>query len=267
MCVHGAALAGYLRDIWKHRHVVRHFVYTNLRSGNRDKLLGNLWSLLDPLLMMLVFFVVFGVLLRRGVDPIEYLPFLLVGIVAWRFSQTVATGAGNSLRGARGLVHEIAFPKAAIPVSVVLARGYDFMCGLLILAVMLIILGSGFKLSILWLPLVILVHSLFNLGVALLFSVIGAFFADISNVLSFVYRLLFYLSPVFYEISLVPEKLQPIYMINPYSALIEAYRDVLLRGLAPDPVYFGYAAGLSLALCILGILIFNRAEGVIAKYV
>ncbi len=262
-----------LGQVWARRETIRYLVSSQLKAGHRDKVLGHLWSLLDPLMFVAVYFVVFGLLFNQRApgQATEFILYLSIGVVAWRFHGTSISQAANCVRGNRGLIHEISFPKSVLPVSVCLARLYDFLWGLVVVALLVLVLGRGVSLHWLWLPVIVMLQLLFTLGVAFIVAHLGAFFADTVNILDVVLRLWFYMSPIFYQIrgprAIIPEKYLPVYMLNPTAGLFEAYRDVLLLGRTPDSSVMLYIGLVSVLAALIGFGLFARGEGSFAKYV
>jgi ABC-type polysaccharide/polyol phosphate export permease len=261
-----------LRRLWTRRETIRYLVASNLKAGHRNKVLGNLWNLLDPLLSLFVYFLVFGIWLGQGRDDVkDYLVYLFIGILAWRFLDGSVTQAVNCIRGNRGLIGEIHFPKAVFPLSICLSRLYDFLWGLFVLLV--VMLATGFPLSwhLLWLPPLIAVQLLLLIGAAYLVAYLGAFFADTANILMVVIRLGFYASPILYYVdgdrARIGAQWLPYYMLNPLACLLEGYRSGLMRQHSPDPVHTAYLVGFALVLLIFGYGLFARGEGKFAKYV
>jgi teichoic acid transport system permease protein len=134
-----------LRRLCERRETIRYLVSSQLRAGHRDKVLGNLWNLLDPMLFVGVYFVVFGLLFQQRAPgrTTEFILYLSIGVLAWRFHGASISQGANCIRGNRGLVHEISFPKAVFPIAICLSRLYDFLWGLLIVAVLTLVIGSG----------------------------------------------------------------------------------------------------------------------------
>jgi ABC-type polysaccharide/polyol phosphate export permease len=271
------------RQLWSRRETVRYLTTSALKAGHRNKVLGHLWNLLDPLMFMLVYFFVFGVLFGlagtgRG-RTIEFMLYILVGILTWRFIQSTIGQSANCIRSNRGLIHEINFPKTVIPVSVTLARLYDFAWGLIVIATFLLIGGVWPTVHYLWVPLLILLALAFTLGVTFIVAYLGAFYADTSNVVDVAMRLLFYCSPIFYYVrqrgDIPSEKvflrnhewLHYIYMSNPIACFFECFRDALLWGLMPEPRLMFYVAGVSVVTLCVGFAVFCHGEGKFAKYV
>jgi ABC-type polysaccharide/polyol phosphate export permease len=260
------------RELCGRWQTIRFLVGSNLKAGHRDKVLGHLWNLLDPLLFVGVYFVVFGLLFgQTGRGRTEFILYLSVGVLAWRFLEGTIAQATMCVRGNRGLIHEINFPKGVFPVSVCLSRLYDFLWGLLVLLPILVIAGSPPTLYALWVfPLVVL-QVLFTIGVAFLVAYMGAFFADTANVVNVAMRLLMYASPTFYyvrgEYSLIPERYLAIYMLNPIACFFEGYRDALIYGKTPPTDLLLYVTAVSVGILLFGFSVFAHGEGKFAKYV
>lgn len=274
---HEPGIVARFRELYDRRQTVQFLVRSNLKADHRDKLLGRLWSLLDPLLFMLVYLVVFGFLFgqaRRGsAGTTEFIVYLLCGVLAWRFFEGAVVQATRCIRSNRGLIHEIKFPKSVFPLSICLSRLSDFLWGLIVLlAVVLIARFEYVNLNILWLPVIVLLQLLFTLGLALFVAVLGAFFADTANIVAVTMRLWFYASPMFYHVArsdggLIPDRYVPLYMLNPIACFFELYRNCLMSGTAPDTGHLLYVTGLAVILVVGGFQVFTRNEGRFAKYV
>ena len=257
------------------RETIRFLTESNLKAGHRDKVLGHLWSLLDPLLFAAVYFVVFGVLFKqaRG-QSASFLIYLVIGVFSWRFMDGAVMQAASCIRGRRGLIHEISFPKAIFPISICLSRLYDFLWGQVALLAILLIAGTGLSIHLIFVPFVILLQLLFVLGLAFIVAYLGAFFADTVNVVTVAMRLWFYSSPLFYYATsehggtgIIPERFLFFFMLNPIACFFEVYRDCLLYHQTPDLFHFAYVAGLSVTALLVGFAVFTRGEGSFAKYI
>jgi ABC-type polysaccharide/polyol phosphate export permease len=279
-----------LRDLWSRGETIRYLTSSNLKAGHRDKVLGHLWNLLDPMMFMLVYYFVFGVLfgLAGGGRSVEFMLYILVGVLTFQFISTTVNQASTCIRSNRGLIHEIAFPKAVFPVSVALARLYDFVWGMIVLVAFLLVGGIWPTIHYLWVPLLIALAMLFTVGVTFIVAYLGAFFADTANVVHVALRLLFYCSPIFYFVRdetrvkvhdgiceevvaysalFHDETAKLLYMLNPLAGFYECLRDVLLWGRAPDLHQLHYLVVVSVIVSVVGFAVFCRGEGKFAKYV
>jgi len=263
------------RALLARRETIRYLVFSSLRANHRDKALGKLWSLLDPMLFMLAYLVVFGFSFKqihseKGVG--EFVIYLLCGVLPWRFHEASIASATGCIRANRGLIHEINFPKAVFPTALVLAKLNDFLWGLAALLILYLILRpQDISLAAIGFPVVLAIQIFFTLGFAFVAAYLGAFFADTSNVLAAALRFWFFFSPIFYRISgedgIIPPKYVTLYMLNPMACFMEAYRDCLLRQQLPNPAHLAYVAILSAALFVGGFILFSRGEGHFAKHV
>ena len=269
----GVGLLERFRQLFARRETIRYLVSSQLKAGHRDKVLGHLWNLLDPMLFVGVYFVVFGVLFRqRGAGGnTEYILYLSVGVLAWRFHGAAISQATNCVRGNRGLIHEISFPKAVFPVAICFSRLYDFLWGLVVVALLALLLGNGFSKEWSWLVPLLFLQLLFTLGIAFIVAHLGAFFADTVNIVDVGLRLWFYFSPLFYQIrgpqSIIPERFLKYYMLNPMAGFFEAYRSALLQGQPPETGALIYVGVVSTLAAVIGFAVFARGEGSFAKYV
>ncbi len=263
----------------RRRETIRFLTASGLQDLNRDKILGNLWSLLDPLLFMAVYYLIFGVLFemagagRSG----QFMIYIFIGVVGFRFAEVSLGQSVTSIRGHRGLIHETNVPKAVFPVASVLARFYDFLWGLLVLMIVMAATGHRPTLYILLLPVIILIYFVFVLGVSLIAADIGVFFADASNLVTVIMRVLFYASPIFYFVrsrggfkamgAFNNPTVKTLYFLNPLAGFLESLRDLLMWGTAPSLRLVLYLTGVALVSLLVGLTLFSRREGQYAKYI
>jgi ABC-type polysaccharide/polyol phosphate export permease len=268
-----ASHRGRLRELYARRETILYLVSSNLKAGHRNKALGNLWNLLDPLLSLTVYFVVFGILFQQATRGRSgnYLIYLFTGVLTFRFLDGTIHQAVNCIRGNRGLINEINFPKAIFPLSISLSRLYDFLWGLVVLVVAMLITRQPLTWQALWVLPLTVVELVFFTGLAYIVAYLGAFFADTANISTVALRLLFYFSPVLYYVqgrhTRVPPEYLSLYMLNPMACLLEGFHDVLVRQQAPDHGYLLYVAAFALVTLLAGYGIFSRGEGKFAKYV
>jgi len=260
-----------IRDTWRKRAVVQHLVQRELTSSYRTKTFGFLWALLDPLLFMGVYYLVFGRILATR--PLSFMLHLFVGVVAFRLLTTAGSQSANCLRANSGLIREIKFPMAALPTSVVIARLFDFAAAWLIAIPLSIIFHNPITGYWALIPLIIVIQILFVTGFCFLVAYVGVFFADIQNILGVFFRLWFYMTPILYPLSLVQEKaaryslLLKLYMLNPMTSILECYTALTQKAAFPQVGQLLYALVIALLFFALGILVFSRRQGQLAKYV
>lgn len=264
-----------LRRVAARGDTIRLLAITQLKSSHRDKLLGNLWGLLDPALTLGVYYLVFGIGFRQaGAAPGEFVLYLFVGIIAWRFFGDSVTQATSCLRSHRGLIVAADFPKAVIPIAICLARLYDLLWALAVVIGVALLSGVPLSFQLAWLPLIIVIQLALTLGLAFLVAYLGLFFADTVNLVNAFLRLWILVSPVFYfarsehgRTGIIPPELIDYYMMNPIAGLFGAYRSVLIWAEAPRADDLGSVAIIATLLLVSGFIVFSRGEGRFAKYV
>ena len=271
------------RAVWARRETVLYLTSSALKAGHRDKVLGHLWNILDPLMFMLVYYLVFGVLFalaqNGGRDP-TFLIYIFIGILVFQFISGTTMQASTCIRGNRGLVHEISFPKAVFPISVALSRLYDLAWGMVVVVVFLLVFQIWPTFQVLWVPLLLSLVFLFGLGAALIVAYLGAFFADTTNIVNVALRLLFYMSAIFFYVRSKPElpgemifsrswpdALYTVFMLNPFVCFFELFRDAMLWGDWPEMWMLAYAAIVSFGVFLIGFALFTAGEGKFAKYI
>lgn len=253
-----------LVELFRYKELLWHFIGTELKTENRDKILGNLWAILDPLALMLIYMFVVGVVFRAR-EP-NFPVFLYTGIVAWYFFNGSVRGAANLLSSHASLIRLSYFPKALIPLAHVITKLFDFAFGWIALSFLYIFFQVQPTPKLLWFPVLVIVQFMFNLGCAFYIAYFGVYFKDVANVLRFSLRFLWFFSPVLYSLKRVPEEYLGIYMLNPMATFLVSYRNVMLYGLNPPLKYFLGVTILSVILLVSGYLVFKRKEGDYAKY-
>ncbi len=253
-----------LRILWERRALVWYLVRSDLKVTYKNKALGYIWSLLDPLMMMVVYVVLVQVIFKQG-GP-QYPVLLFSALLAWRWFTHSVQQATTAISGKEKLIQTVAFPRIILPTQDVVSGLVIYALSLAALVPMMVIFHVNWSLNILWLPVIVGVQCVLTLGVALLCSVIGVYFRDLQNILAFGLRMVFYLSPALWSIAdRVPVRLRTIYLVlNPFASLFEAYKSVLVRG-EPPLLFIGVALLLGVALLIAGLVVFDRFEHRLAK--
>lgn len=254
-----------LLELWIRKDLIKYFVRTHLKLIYANKLLGYLWTLFDPLMMMLVYILLVVVIFKRGGPQFPIL--LFSALLAWRWFTFSVASSVNSITSKAALVQTVRFPTAVLPISRVLVGLVNYLLGLFVLFPLLFIFDASITIHVLWMPVLIFIQFLFTLGIALLFAMLGVYFRDLENILQFGLRMWFYLSPALYSAAeAIPEHFLPIYMLNPFAALFESYKNVLVRGIHPSE-YILITLFLAVGVAFFGFYFFTLKEGQFAKQV
>jgi ABC-type polysaccharide/polyol phosphate export permease len=252
---------GHLRELVQYRELILNLTIRELKARYKSSALGFLWSLLNPLGMMLVFTFVFTVMWPN--NPMEKYPlFLLCGLLPWNFFSAGVMASVNSIVGNANLVKKVYFPREALPASTVLANLVNFLLGLVVLFAALIIFRVNFSPWLWLLPFVILIQACFILGIGLILSTLNVYYRDTAMIMDTVMLAWFFLTPVVYPITRLPDSYtvfgitlnvhRLVYILNPMASLIAAYRDLLYWGYRTDLDFLLRTAVTSLAILAFG---------------
>lgn len=223
-----------IREIFDKRNLVRELVIRDLKLRYSRLGFGFLWALLSPLLMVVVFYVVFSLIFKTDTDGVPFFIYLLSAILPWSFFQSSLMSSTTSLIDSKNLIKEANVSHYLVPLSITLANMINFLPSFIVLIIATALTLNGVSIFILCLPVVLLVHMLITFGLGLIFSILYVRWRDVRYILEAILLFLFYLIPVFYSISLVelklPRLLYNIYVLNPFVGLTNLYRIILFKG-------------------------------------
>lgn len=253
-------LRPYFRELWARRRFAYHMARTNLKARHYDTLFGQLWQILNPLLLAGVYYLVFGVILGGARGNPSYLAVLLSGLFAFYYTRNALGMGAGSIVGGGSLIMNTAFPRALLPASAMMSALMLYLPTLVVYGFFHVLGGQPVGIQLVALPLVIAIHTVFNLGLALAFAALTVYFRDTSSFMPYLLRIWLYLSPVLYTIEDVPEKLRPFLAANPLFPLFGAWHEILIAGTFPSPHLLGYASLWALAALIVGAWFFMSRE-------
>ncbi|MBR6966765.1 MAG: ABC transporter permease [Clostridia bacterium] len=248
-----------IREIWEYREMVQSLVRRDLRGRYKASVLGFLWTFIVPLCQLLVYTVVFSVILQSGIE--KFYLYLFIGLIPWNFFSTCLTGGASCILQQQSLVNKIFFPREVVPVSFVTAAFVNMLyCEIVVFAVC-IFSGVHFSLAgLLCLPVVMLIEYIFTLGITMIISALDVYFRDLEHILGILSMAWMFMTPIMYDISIVPENLMPVFQLNPMTSIITAYRDIMYAGSVPKPETLGVAAGMGVLFLLVGFLVFGKMK-------
>ena len=227
-----------LRSLWQYRHMIRHLTASQLQQRYRGSLLGVMWTLVQPLLMLGIYSFVFGAIFRpRWMEANGEASFTLVlfcGLTAYGFFSDSLSRSSSLITGNPNYVKKIIFPLEVLGVTTVLAAFVQSLAGFGILLVAKWWLSGFVPWTALLFPLAFLPFFLITLSLCWFFASLSVYFRDMENLMGLLLSGLMFLSPVFYSLKAVPEKVRPIFFLNPVTWAVEDLRRVLLWGESPD---------------------------------
>lgn len=249
----------------KYSDLLRIIVVSNLKEKYMGSVLGYFWSLLEPLLTMLIYLFVFSVVVRFKVG--NYPVFLLTGILAWNFLQMSTTTAVTSLTRNYNLIRKVKMPREIFPLADVIARMIEFILSLAILLVFTAYYKVQFTVNIILFPAVLILHFFFIYGISLFISNLNVIFRDVQRLQSVFMRFWFYATPVIYPASKVPESIRGVYMLNPMAVIVETYRAILLGTSFPDSIYIAESIAIITVIYFTGFFFFIKNEKIMLKFI
>lgn len=256
----GGGIPGKLLELWNYRELLWVLTLRGLQIRYKQSILGMIWAVLQPLAMMLTFTLVFSALLKVPSEGVPYPIFSYSALLFWTFFSNSLNNAIPSLEANAALIKKIYFPREFFPISSILAAVFDLLIAAVIFLGMMFYYHVSFTLNILYVIPLLIIQTFFTMGVAFIFSALNAYYRDVKFALPLIIQLWLYATPIIYPLSLVPERFRLYYMLNPMTGIIESYRNVLVKGIAPDGLYVGVAAAGAVLLFVLGYLYFKRIE-------
>jgi homopolymeric O-antigen transport system permease protein len=254
-----------MKKLYEHSDLIWYLVLRDLRVRYRRSTLGLLWTMLQPLMMMLVLYVVFSHVFRF--DVYRYPVYALAGILFWNFFQQSIVASMNSLRGNAGILQKLPVPKAVFPIATVVSGVVNLCLALVPLLAILIATGQSLAPALLFLPVSIVLAAMFTLGAGLLLSPLAVFFSDVVELVGVVLMLLMYLTPIFYPMSIVPERFRWLVRFNPIRSVLEVFRDPIYYGKIPPLPHVTVTLVIALLALLIGALAFRRSGDRIPFYV
>jgi ABC-type polysaccharide/polyol phosphate export permease len=254
-----------IREIVQYRSLLRDLVARDLKVRYKRSVLGIAWTMLNPLLMMVVFTMVFSHVLRVPVE--NFTVYFLSGFLLWNFVAQTTSWSTGCLLGYASLIKKIYVPKAIFVLATVLAGLVNLLLSLIPLALIMLVVGHPFRASLGFIPVPMLLGMLFALGLSLLLAPLSVMFADIVPIYQVVLTLWLYLTPVMYPVEMVPPEYRGVVDANPMTYFVEAFRAPIYGGTLPDAGVLLGATAFAIVSVVLGWLVFEHYTDRIAYYV
>ena len=249
----------YLSLVWKRREFALELSRTTMRAKHFDTAFGQLWLLLNPLLLGLVYFLLVD-LIRHHPRPLSFFAHLLGGLFLYQVLQTAATEGSNSVVRGGGLILNTAFPRTLLPLASVTTSFKRFVPTMAIWAIIHFAAGGGLTIHMLWsIPIIVMV-TVFSAGVAMFCGAAQVYFRDLSSFLPYLLRIWMYISPILYYWDDVPKHIQHWLLLNPMASMLAAWSDVLNKQHAPPLNLMVIGTGWAIFGLVFGALFFISRE-------
>jgi lipopolysaccharide transport system permease protein len=252
------------RELYRYRDLLYFLTFRSIRVLYAQSAIGIGWAVLQPLCSMIVFTVVFGMFAGIKSDDVPYAIFSFTALVPWTYFQNALLESSNSLVNQAQMITKVYFPRVVLPLSAVFAKLIDFCIAMMMLGLLMCWFRVIPTWNVVFLPLLVLIMVTGAAGLGMWFTALAIHYRDVKHALNFISQLIMYASPVVYSASIVPEKWQKVYAINPMVGVIEGFRAAIL-GTRPMPWEWIGIGALTASLTLLsGLLFFRRQERIFA---
>ena len=252
-----------IKELYNYRQLLKSNVSKEIRGKYKGSFLGILWSFLNPLLMTLVYAIIFPLILK-STQP-HYITYIVIAILPWTwFTTTIAQGTNTIIMNG-GIIKKVYFPREILPISIVTSGLINYLISCLIIILFLLFSGIGFSPYILLFPIIVLIQYILLLGIILITSAIDVYIRDAEYIINFFMTMLFYATPIIYSQELFPAKYSRILNLNPMTTIINSYRDIFYYQQLPNLQSLTIVFLLSVVLLFIGIKIFKKLERCFAE--
>ena len=254
-----------VREMWANRELLLFLVWRDIKVQYAQTVLGATWAVVQPLMTMLIFTLVFGRLAKIPSDGVPYSVFTLAALIPWMYFSSAFSAASASLVNSSNLITKVYFPRLIIPIVSILSGLVNFAVSCMVLAVMMIwyhVVPSWMAIPMI--PALLLLMILTATGVGCWLAAIYIQYRDVRQIVPFIVQIWMYISPVVYPLSLVPARYRTLYSLNPMAGIIQTFRVVLLRTGEIPWGTLGVSTVVGLALFLSGAMYFRRTEHLFA---
>lgn len=248
-----------MKELYRYREMIFRLVKRDLKGRYKGSLLGFLWTFINPLLQLIVYTMVFSTILRSGVE--DYYIYLFVALVPWIFFSTSVSSGASVIWTQQDMVKKIFFPRIVLPISFVTAQFVNMILSFIVVIIVLEATKYGYSIeSLLYLPIIMLIEYILALGFAMIVSAVTVYLRDLEYLLTIITMAWQFLTPVFYGMNQVPDKILPILLMNPMTPIIIAYRDILYYKQIPKMETLIHACTFSIGIFLIGYVVFTRLQ-------
>ncbi|WP_010531628.1 ABC transporter permease [Lentibacillus jeotgali] len=253
----------YLQEILRRKDLLFYLVKSGLKAEHRNSYLGYFWWLLDPLLNVMVYYFLVVIILQRGGE--NYPVFLVIGLVVWRWISSAVNSSAKSILRYSSIINQVYLPKSIFPLSFTISQMFNFLFGLIVIAMFLAIYGIMPDWHIVYLPVLVVITMIFLMAVGFILAYVTVFVRDIDNILTYVTRLFFYASPIIWRGGRLPPEYSIFVDLNPVAIIVTAYRDILMRQITPDFMSLGIITAISIVAVVITLYHYSKNEHKIIK--
>lgn len=263
---HGWAIVN-LREVWLHRELLFFMIWRDVKVRYKQTVVGAAWAVLQPLLTMVVFSIIFGRLVGVPSDGIPYPVFAFAALLPWTFFAAALTRSGNSLVTSANLISKVYFPRIIVPTASVLSALVDFAIAFLVLLAMMVYFGLLPGVSLLALPVFLVIAILTATAFGIWLAALNVKYRDIGYIIPFLTQFWLFVTPVAYPSSIVPDRWQLVYGLNPMVGVVDGFRLSLLNQSNVSVPAIVVSTLVVVAILFTGLVYFQRVEDELADVV
>jgi ABC-type polysaccharide/polyol phosphate export permease len=252
------AMLSDVRELWAYRSLLRMLVVRDLKARYRNSALGVLWSFLQPLGMMIVMSFVAGSI--RPDTPSNWHIYILAGLLSWNFFAAAVTSGSNSIMANAPLVKKVYFPRLVLPISAVCSALVNYLLSLPMFIVVALVSGHSISQWVVLIPIVILIQTVFSIGIVLVLSTLNVFYRDTAFIVDLSMLALFFLTPIMYDMNNITRTMSGavwVRRLNPMASIVNMYQDILYRGVPTSLDFVLRTAVTALVIGLIGYFVFR----------
>lgn len=245
-------------NLYAYRELLKSNVKKEIRGKYKGAWLGIAWSLLNPLLLISVYSLIFPIILKVKVE--HYAIYLCVALLPWSFFTSTITQGAFSVIANGNIIKKVYFPREILPLSVVVSGTVNFLLTCIVMLAFLIFSGIGLSIHALWFPVILFLEFLLILGTTFIVAGITVYMRDLEHIISLGLMLMFYATPIAYSLDGMPAHYVKILMLNPMTSVVTAFRDILFYQKTPNLQIIGILYIISIVMFLIGYKIFKNLE-------
>ena len=246
------------KGLYEYRELLKTSIKKDIRGKYKSSILGVIWSFLNPLLQLAVYAIVFPLIMKSNIP--NYTVFVCCGLIPWTFFSTAISRTSFVMIENANIIKKVYFPRKILPISIVTSEMVNFIISTVIILAFVMAYGIGFSWYIVFYPVILIIQYILLIGISLLVSSITVYIRELQHFIGILLQLLFYATPIVYGLDIIPESFRWILKINPMSYIIDGYRSIFYYQRMPDFAGLGIVFAISLILCIIGYLVFNKLQ-------
>lgn len=251
----------------KYKFLLKQLISRDFKVKYKRSILGVIWSLLYPVLTMTVMAVVFSNIFKFSTPGVNYLVYLLTGLVMFNYFNEASNLAMSSVVANFGLINKIYIPKYIFPLSKCMFVGINFLLTLIPLYAIILITGTPLNIYHLLLPYACVCLFVFTLGVGLILSAVSVFLRDMFYIYGILMTIMMYLTPIMYDIKMIDTNLQVFFKLNPLYHYINFARRIILYNEVPTPFTWAVCAGTAIITLVIGVIVFRKTQDKFIYYI